>query len=490
MDNPQLPSPTPSTSTSADSVGDFGAAFKGFLERTVAAAPVAEPVFAARLRAHFGTDPAALPIVAEQFERSEHPNLQAALDAWLQPSERSFEAIGVTSEYKRFNGLGLADILTSGRTGLVGGSGPAVGPVEYINVALDRDRVMTCLQFGLLLIGDGGLPLAVLVSGPTERGIRDKGRVEVMAADSDQARSFLADLRAGMHERNVYRGHVVSLAQEPYGSMRVKFHALPTIAREDIVLADGVLERVERHTVGFAAHRDRLLTAGRHLRRGLLLHGQPGTGKTLTAMYLAGRMGERTVVLLTGREIGLIPRACAMARLLQPSMVILEDVDLIAEERDRQQPGCTPLLFELLNEMDGLGDDADVIFLLTSNRPDLLEPALAARPGRVDLAVEVPLPDASCRRRLFELYGHGLTLGLDADGLDRLVQRTEGVSPAFIRELLRKAALLAVLPTGGSGDEDGVMDTIAVTDQHLDQAMHELVLDGGELTRRLLGAIS
>ena len=62
-----------------------------------------------------------------------------------------------------------------------------------------------------------------------------------------------------MHERNVYRGHVVSLAQEPYGSMRVKFHALPTIAREDIVLADGVLEQVERHTVGFATHRDRLL---------------------------------------------------------------------------------------------------------------------------------------------------------------------------------------------------------------------------------------
>jgi hypothetical protein len=488
MANPQSSSPTPTTPTPAVSAGDFGAAFKGFLERTVAATPDAEPVFAARLRAHFGSDPAVLPIIAEQFEPSEHPNVQAALDAWLQPGERSFEAIGVTSEYKRFNGLGLADILTSGRTGLVGGSGPTVGPVEYVNVALDRDRVMTCLQFGLLLVRDGELPLAVLVSGPTERTVRDKGQVEVMAPDRDQARGFLADIRAGMHEHNVYRGHVVSLALERYGSMRIKFHALPAIAREDIVLADGVLEGVERHTVGFAAHRDRLLAAGRHLRRGLLLHGRPGTGKTLTAMYLAGRMRERTVVVLTGREVGLIPRACAMARLLQPSMVLLEDVDLIAEDRDRQQPGCTPLLFELLNEMDGLGDDADVIFLLTSNRPDLLEPALAARPGRVDLAVEVPLPDAGCRRRLIELYSQGLTLRLDADGLDQLVQRTEGVSPAFIRELLRKAALLAVVPTGGSGDREGVIDGIVVADQHLDQAMHELVLDGGELTRRLLGA--
>ncbi|HVD13256.1 MAG TPA: AAA family ATPase [Actinomycetota bacterium] len=197
-------------------------------------------------------------------------------------------------------------------------------------------------------------------------------------------------------------------------------------------------------------------------------------------------MRDRTVVLLAGREVGLIPRACAMARLLQPSMVILEDVDLIAEDRNRQEPGCTPLLFELLNEMDGLSDDADVIFLLTSNRPELLEPALAARPGRVDLAVEVPLPDAACRRRLIALYGHGLALHVDGDDLDRLVQRIEGVSPAFIRELLRKAALLAVLP--GSADGDGSGGEIVVEYQHLDRALHELVLDGGELTRRLLGA--
>jgi cell division protease FtsH len=56
--------------------------------------------------------------------------------------------------------------------------------------------------------------------------------------------------------------------------------------------------------------------------------------------------------------------------------------------------GENPLLFELLNEMDGLSEDADVIFTLTTNRPDLLEPTLAARPGRVDQATEIPLPDA------------------------------------------------------------------------------------------------
>src|ERR687888_1543779 len=99
-----------------------------------------------------------------------------------------------------------------------------------------------------------------------------------------------------------------------------------------------------------------------------------------------------------------------MACLLQPATILLEDVDLIAEERTQQDSGCNVLLFELLNQMDGLADDADILFLLTTNRPDILEPALAARPGRIDEAVELPLPDADGRRALFDLYARGLTV--------------------------------------------------------------------------------
>ena len=83
-----------------------------------------------------------------------------------------------------------------------------------------------------------------------------------------------------------------------------------------------------------------------------------------------------------------------------------------------------PLLFELLNQMDGLADDADVLFLLTTNRPDILEPALAARPGRVDQAIEIPLPDAHCRERLFELYSNKLPLG--KVNWETFVGRTKG----------------------------------------------------------------
>jgi ATP-dependent 26S proteasome regulatory subunit len=236
------------------------------------------------------------------------------------------------------------------------------------------------------------------------------------------------------------------------------------------------VERIERQTIGFSKHRGRLLASGRHLKRGLLLHGLPGTGKTLTAMYLASQMRDRTVLLLTGRGMGLIEQSCAMARILEPSIVVLEDVDLIAEERTREG-ACAAVLFELLNQMDGLSNDADVLFLLTTNRPDILEPALASRPGRVDQAIEIPLPDEKCRRRLFALYGRGLTLQLQNP--DRFIQKTDGVSAAFIRELLRKAALFAA---------DEMLDAPTVMDRHLDEALHELMVAGGELTKSLLGA--
>ncbi len=188
---------------------------------------------------------------------------------------------------------------------------------------------------------------------------------------------------------------MISLTAE-YPDFSVKFHKLPQIGREDIILPDGLLERIERHTIDFSRHSQRLLMAGRHLKRGLLLHGMPGTGKTLTIMYLARVMRDRTTFLVTGKGLGLIGHTCAMARMLQPSTVVIEDVDLVAEERTKGGAGsATPLLFELLNEMDGLAHDVDILFLLTTNRPDLLEPALAARPGRVDQAIEIPMPDAS-----------------------------------------------------------------------------------------------
>jgi ATP-dependent 26S proteasome regulatory subunit len=243
-----------------------------------------------------------------------------------------------------------------------------------------------------------------------------------------------------------------------------------------VILPAETLATISRQVVGVAEHRERLLAARQHLKRGLLLYGPPGVGKTHTVRYLASRLTGVTIVQLTGDSLRLIGTACSVARTLQPAMVVVEDVDLIAEDRG-MHPGHHPLLFQLLNEMDGLAEDVDVVFLLTTNRADLLEPALAARPGRVDQAVALDPPDAAARRRLFGLYRGGMVV--DESHLDTVIDRTEGVTASFLKELLRRSALIA------AGKSDSTQLTVTADD--LDAALDELLDTRNAMTRVLLG---
>ena len=151
---------------------------------------------------------------------------------------------------------------------------------------------------------------------------------------------------------------------------------------------------------------------------------------------------------------------------------MVEDVDLIAQDRDYSPTG-NPLLFSLLDAMDGVAADADVTFLLTTNRTAELETALVQRPGRVDLAVEIPRPDAAGRERLFGLYARGARLTAD---LTEAVARTEGVTASAIKELMRRAVLSAV-EQGGS-TVDGAL---------LGECLTAFFADEARLTRALVG---
>ncbi len=268
---------------------------------------------------------------------------------------------------------------------------------------------------------------------------------------------------------------------------RIAFHELPAVQRDAIVLPPEVMQVLERNVLGMLKYGPALRRADRSTRHGVLLHGPPGTGKTLATKYLAQACTDYTVLLVTGRHLTLIRETCQLARLLAPSMVILEDVDLIASDRKRNAHAT--VLHELLDEMDGLGAKADCIFLLTSNRPEILEPALASRPGRIDQAIYFPLPDLDCRRRLFAQLSGGLDL--EGADLEPLLLRTEGASPAFLVELFRKAALMAAERTEGEqapGSEKtaAAARPMRVTDADFDRALRELIEFGGALTRNLL----
>ncbi|MBY0227998.1 MAG: AAA family ATPase, partial [Gemmataceae bacterium] len=401
--------------------------------------PEAEPVLLARLRAHFAADPSKLPVVEQAFAAYERANLHLALQALLAEQDRAEDPVGVLALEYRSPGLAR---LARARSA----ADYDEGPVEYADAPLPGGRNLSCIKSALCLAANAAGPLAVLVT-ESERSYSPNPIIEVMAPAREEAERFLRELALRTRQGRAFKGHVLSLETDCYRQLSVKFHALPNVTRESLILPEALLQRIERHTLSFTRHAERLRAAGRHLKRGILLHGPPGTGKTLTAMYLASQMPGRTVMIMTGNGMGSVETACALARALAPATLILEDVDLVGTERSHQTVGANAILFELLNEMDGLGEDADILFVLTTNRPEELEPALAARPGRIDQAIEVPPPDAECRRRMIDLYGKGLRL--EVGDWPRLIARTEGASGAFLRELLRKAAVFAAEESEG-----------------------------------------
>ena len=305
--------------------------------------------------------------------------------------------------------------------------------------------------------------------------------VEVVGTDPEASVRVTRRLRDLATEHNVFRGQVVSFGQDIFGERGsvLRLHERQPMSDGDLVLPPETFADLRRQVLGVARNRDRLRAAKQHLKRGLLVYGPPGVGKTHTVRYLIGELTDTTVVELTGDTLHAIKQACSIARTLQPAMIVVEDVDLIAEHRDRYD-GQTPLLFTLLNEMDGLDDDADVVFLLTTNRADLLEPALAARPGRVDQAVHIDLPDRDARRRLVEVYRAGLDL--DTARLDDVLDRTDGVTASFLKELMRRSAVIAADRDGRDGD-----GALRVTADDLDGALTDLLDTRNQMTRVVLG---
>ncbi len=445
---------------------------------------------ALRVTGHLGCELSAVVSVAERFPIWEHVNIQRGIDAYLAAQhndEEWFAAPGagqrphenmlsLISTPDHFGGVRLMGRRRIAVTGVASGTGDAgVGAASYGTVAIGPEENTEVVTLGLVTAtAPDGSPVVI--------GVRDESQfgpplcsLEILAAERSAAAATRAEIERLMRAHDAFRGQVLSFTEsEHHGNSLVSFLPRPAVTARDVVLPDGVLETIEQHIIGIADWSQELLSAGQHLKRGLLLHGPPGTGKTHTVRYLTGRLADSTVILLTGRSIRFIDQAAALARRLQPSMVVLEDVDLVATDRD-YTPDGNPLLFSLLDAMDGVGSDADVTFVLTTNRADILETALADRPGRVDLAVEIPRPDADCRERLLRVYVRDLTL--DAD-LDAVVTGTEGVTASFVKEMIRRTVLVSLR----AGERPPVL-----RDAHFAEVLGEMNSERHALTRSLLG---
>jgi hypothetical protein len=426
------------------------------------------------LAQHLETDPTVLPVLTEEISPFRFADVDLALEHLLTEAGGG-ELIGVGGGEQRWH-TSLSEMLNATYIDF------PVGPVDYEKVATGPETERSVVAFGLYLFrwsdDDGGARPVAVVSRGTRAQYGATPRLEVLTTDEVTAAAVLARIRELMNAHSALRGQIVTFGGSEFEATmgvpnqgQVTFQPRPAIPATDIVLPEGALAKIERHVLGIGAHREALARAGQHLKRGVLLYGPPGTGKTLTVRHLLGMAQGTTVIMLTGMALQLISLATQTARALQPAIVVLEDCDLVAEQRDHFS--SSPLLFEVLDALDGLAADSDVTFLLTTNRVDVLEPALAQRPGRVDLAVEIPRPDRAARRALLSLYGRDLPFSETV--LDEVARDADGTTASFAKELVRRAVLLAAV-----AEQD-------VADEHLRAALAEMMTDSSAITRALLG---
>ena len=283
-----------------------------------------------------GPDGADHSVVSRELPPFEHVNLQAALDAWSARPGRAVEVHGIL--LPPHHSIMLQQLVSTemmfARLRL---TAPAL-----VDLPNGPATTLGCLKLALLLVTDARGRYVVMVQSPSDQ--HPTLEVEIAGLPVADAQAVLGELDKLRSELNVYRGHLLDVTLAPMGGVALTFAVPPGLRRDDVVLPDAVLTRVERHALGVAAHRDALLAVGQHLKRGLLLYGPPGTGKTHTTRYLLGQMTGYTRLILTGRALIGVGAVTDLARDLQPAVVVLEDVDLVAEDRSlarRQAPCCS-----------------------------------------------------------------------------------------------------------------------------------------------------
>lgn len=358
-----------------------------------------------------------------------------------------------------------------------------IAPLETEDVDMGESVPFRALKSTLWFCTLDGRRIATILTPVLAHGQVGGWQVEIASLPAhhgdDPCSGMLDELEAMINQAQSYRGKVISLEQRDNYSGKadsVRVHKLRNVTREQVILPEKTIRLLEQNVTEFIQQRSRLQDLGMSIKKGLLFYGPPGTGKTHTIHYLASQLPDHTTLLITAEQVGMLDEYMQLARFLQPAMIVLEDVDLIARARTSMRNPCEEsLLNKLLNEMDGLREDAALLFVLTTNRPEELESALAARPGRVDQAIEFPLPDDAGRRKLVRLYAGGLRMTEQIESL--VVKKTKNASAAFIKELMRRSAQV-MLRSGGK-------EKLSLA--QVESALDEMLFAGGSLNVKLLG---
>ena len=300
---------------------------------------------------------------------------------------------------------------------------------DYNQVNTGPGRHVNVLTFGRLLLscGDSRLSLRIKCS---RHGERAWVAVEGPAAGKKEVHRFAAGIDAIVRRRKLYKGQKIKY------NGGLKFLQPGAKTWDDLSLQPEIKEELVANTVGFLKRSKELAKYGIPRKRGLILAGKPGTGKTLISKVL---MSNSPGVTCLAADPALLVHARYIRELydiagdLRPAIVFLEDIDLIGESRGG--PGARgDALNELLDILDGVRECSEVVTIATTNYAEALDDALSQRPSRFDRVITMRPPGRELRREIVRNLCRRIPL--DPAVQEHVVCMTEGYTPAQVQEVI------------------------------------------------------
>jgi len=316
--------------------------------------------------------------------------------------------------------------------------------LEYYKSQVDKLLAPPLIEATLLDVLPDGRAVVKSSTGPV---------LIVQVLDSVDKSKLRPGALVALNQRGAAIVDVLPQREDPY------VRALEVIERPNVKYIDvgGLSKQIEelREVVELPLKNPELFKAmGIEPPKGVLLYGPPGCGKTLLAKAVAAE-SKATFIRLVASELAqkfigegarIVREVFRLARRKAPSIVLIDEIDAIAAKRlDIGTSGEREIhrtLTQLLAELDGFDPLDNVKVIATTNRIDILDPAIL-RPGRFDKVIEIPLPDLRGRYEIFKIHTRKMPLDKDVD-LIALARKTEGATGADIRAICTEAGLRAI----------------------------------------------
>ena len=319
-----------------------------------------------------------------------------------------------------------------------------VEPASEIEVTTGFEKEVTCYEHGILELVNKKTKNHLTVFINTETNAPFYKTYSI--AGTGESNLFLKRVEKSIKKNNLYKNKTFTLEKSYNVGLIPKFLKGANVTHADVIIPSDIADIIQANVIDIFEREDEYRAAKIPLKRGILMEGPPGNGKTTIVKFIETRLaGKVTIIYVTDGAIqgaSDIAEVYHLARDYAPSIVVLEDIDTIGLTRER---GSNSFTSELLGQLDGLEELNGVVTLATTNHADLIDDALKNRPSRFDRRLQIPLPSEIARKTMLTRFLKEKDIDLTEQEITSLSGSvTKDFSGAMLKEVAITAKMLMV----------------------------------------------